>query len=235
MKNKPLATLVAIGLAAASMGSIPTTASASVTVGVGDTGNCYPFLCNDSGVSTGQSIDYQQIYSSAAFSGPISFNNITFYPWTGGSSPVLSGNYTITFSTTTASLGAGYPVGPLSNIQTFFSGALGGETGDVSISGASYSYNPADGNLVMEVVATDQANVPNYSGNGYMEADDSGLVESRAFAFAGSSSGYSDAVGLVTTFATGVPEPTTWVIMLTGLGLAGGALRRKTAARRLAA
>lgn len=32
------------------------------------------------------------------------------------------------------------------------------------------------------------------------------------------------------TFATSVPEPATWAIMLTGLGLAGGELRRRRAA-----
>jgi hypothetical protein len=30
-------------------------------------GFCYPFNCNDSGISNGQSIDYVQLYSSLAY------------------------------------------------------------------------------------------------------------------------------------------------------------------------
>ena len=40
-----------------------TSASADVTIGAFNTGNCYPFMCNDSGVGAGQSIEYQQVYS----------------------------------------------------------------------------------------------------------------------------------------------------------------------------
>ncbi len=36
--------------------------------------------------------------------------------------------------------------------------------------------------------------------------------------------------GLWTDIATGVPEPTTWALMLSGFGLAGVALRRRRVA-----
>ncbi len=51
----------------------------SVTVGNYDSGNCYPFMCNDSGTNVGQSIDYQQAYNSAAFGGPITVSSISWY------------------------------------------------------------------------------------------------------------------------------------------------------------
>lgn len=44
-------------------------------------------------------------------------------------------------------------------------------------------YNLALGNLLLEIVVTNQDNVPNFSGNGYNEADGSGTVTvtSRAY------------------------------------------------------
>src|SRR5208282_5607098 len=42
-------------------------------------GNCYPFMCNDSESSTGQSIDYQQVFAPSAFSGTTTVNSITWY------------------------------------------------------------------------------------------------------------------------------------------------------------
>jgi len=45
------------------LGFAPGAHGATVTVGFHNTGNCYPFLCNDSGISSGQSIEYQQVYA----------------------------------------------------------------------------------------------------------------------------------------------------------------------------
>lgn len=210
----------------ASLAALP--ASANVTVGVPLTGNCYPFECNDSGVTIGQSIDYQQIYSSTAFSGITSFNTITFFD-TLFPGPVISGNYTITFSTTTAALGAAFPIAPLANTATFFSGALGGPIGtSFSITGATYNYDPSMGNLVMEVVVNNQAGVPNGSGNGYFDADDSGTATTRAYCLAGCGTSTNDSVGLVTEFSTvSVPEPASWAMMIVGFGLTGVAMRRR--------
>ncbi|HEY7901130.1 MAG TPA: PEPxxWA-CTERM sorting domain-containing protein [Caulobacteraceae bacterium] len=202
-------------------------ASASVTVGTfTGQGNCFPFNCNDSGVTSGQSIDYEQMYSSTAFATTTTFNQITFNAFAGaGNGSVISGNYDIIFGTTTQALGSGYPL-TLSNTQTFFDGALssgGGAT--FSIDGSSYTYNPADGNLVMEVVVTNQANVPNGSGNSYFQADTSGSVMSRAYLITGAA-GVSDGTSLVTTFGA-VPEPAAWALMLAGFAGLGGALRSR--------
>ncbi len=118
-------------------------ALANTTVGVGDTGNCYPFNCNDSGTSSGQSIDYEQIYASSAFSGITDFSQVSFSGFTGAPpSLVVSGDYEIEFATTTDPLGSGLPLS-LSNEQVFFNGSLpaGSGTGVYTIAGTPYDYN----------------------------------------------------------------------------------------------
>src|SRR5664279_6207101 len=54
---------------------------ADVTVGTinAGSGNCYPFSCNDTGTNVGQSIDYMQVYSSSAFSAPITVTDLRWY------------------------------------------------------------------------------------------------------------------------------------------------------------
>jgi hypothetical protein len=222
MKAKSLLVAVA-ALAAVGMAGSP--AFASTTVGSTDGGNCYPFVCNDSGTATGQSIDYYQIYSSSAFSGPLTFNTISFADTILPGAEILTGNYAISFGVTSSAVGSGYPVS-ISGVGSFFSGALGGP--NLSITGSSYAYNPLSGNLVMHVVASNQANTPNGSqaNGGYMDADYAGLVTSRAYYnIVGTENGSG---ALVTTFSGGaVPEPATWAMMLVGFGGLGAALRSR--------
>lgn len=205
-------------------------AAASVTVGSNDSGNCYPFTCNDSGTSVGQSIDYYQIYNSSAFSGATSFNKINFFEYAPIPGNFLSGNYVIDFATTISGIGSGYPVLPLSNISNFFNGSLGGPSnaGVFSITGGLYNYNPANGNLVMHVIASNQALVPNGSGNGYLQADYTGTNTTRAYLLS-SGTPSSGTGALVTEFVTtsAVPEPATWVMMLVGFGMVGFSLRSR--------
>jgi hypothetical protein len=196
----------------------------TVTVGNGDTGNCYPFMCNDSGQSSGPSLEYQQVYASSAFPGSIVISAVTFYQYPGTPEVVVNGNYDISFSTTSA------PVGGLSgtlannvgsNSATFYNGSLGGAfSGSFTITGTPFTYNPAGGNLLMDVYVTNQAIVPNGSGNGYNAADDSGSATSRVYAFDGSGVGNVDGTGLVTTFSgTNTPEP--FMILPLGAGILG--------------
>jgi hypothetical protein len=170
-----------------------TTTFTSATVGTtyGGIENGYPFQFN----VIGGTLDYEQIYSSTAFSGPITFNTITFFDTQIPGTVVASGNYEITFSYTSSPLNSNYPVG--TGTQTFFDGVLGGPSGtSFSISGTPFVYDPSLGNLLIDVHITDQATG---SGAGF-DRDGFTSVVSRAWA------GYSDNSGLVTQFSTAVWE-----------------------------
>jgi hypothetical protein len=216
---------------------------ADVTVGTFDTGNCYPFLCNDSGTSVGPTMDYQQAYSHTAFSGAITITNLEFAYAAefGGSSIMINGDYSIYLGTSAS------PFNALNPNQVANRGADWTLVDSLTVSGGNgcdfnpvctinlstpFTYNPANGDLLLEVIASNQDNIPNGSGNGYNEADDTGTVMGRNYCIGGvnCSSGTVDSVGLVTTFSTGVsttPEPGTLVMFGSGiLGLAG-VLRRK--------
>ncbi|HLM79756.1 MAG TPA: hypothetical protein VE957_23060 [Terriglobales bacterium] len=74
-----------------------------------------------------------------------------------------------------------------------------------TITGGPFLYDPCRGNLLIDLVITNQDNVPNGSGNGFIQADSSGTQTSRLFAFDSSGVGTTDSVGLVTeiTFTPG--------------------------------
>jgi PEP-CTERM motif len=188
----------------------------STTVGTSDPtmGNCIPFLCNVAGqVAT---IDYQQVYlgssvGSQSISSVEFYNNLNF----GGSTLVIGGSYSLYLSTTSAAVG-----GLSTNLASNRGGdwtLVGGFTAGtdtnpmITISVSPFSFNAGNGNLLLEIIGSGQANVCNGCGNGYMEVDPSGTVTSRA--------------GEYTSGA--VPEPGTLVMFGSGiLGLAG-MLRRK--------
>jgi len=194
-----------------------------------------PFNCNDSGSSSGLSVDYYQTYSSTAFKSPIAFNTLGFfefsaYPYPGGD--VIKGNYLITFGTTSNPVNTPFSSMSMSNVAPFFNGVLEGspKNGVFSISGNQFNYDPNLGNLVMHVVVTNQALVPNGSGNGYFQAGFSPDT-TRSYALANGQTGFYD-VGLKTDFSlsastSAVPEPASWAMLIAGFGIAGGSLRRQ--------
>jgi hypothetical protein len=214
---------------------------ADTTVGTYDNGNCYPFLCNDSGSTNGPAIDYQQAYSHTAFNGSITITNLEFYYGAqfGGSSTMIDGTYDIYLGT------SANPFNGLSADQTANRGGDWTLVDSFTVSGngcdfntvcsiilnTPFTYNPGNGDLLLEIIASNQADIPNGSGNGYLEADDTGAMMGRTWCLDGSNCGNAvvDGIGLVTTFSTGVttPEPESLAMLGTGLLGLAAMLRRK--------
>jgi len=220
MKTPCAAFLIAVSAALLAASS---SVHATIIVGSTDGGNCYPFGCNDSGISVGQSIHYQQIYSSTAFAGAINIESLTFYNslFPGN---ILSGNYVFHLSTAAVSLFAMSST-LADNIGAdnalFFSGSLGTGSLAFTVTGTPFHYDPALGDLLLDIVVNDQDNVPNSGGNGYNDAVGSPVtVTQRGFAV-GNSGGVVGTGALVTGFnaaPVSVPAPAT--LTLIGLSLA---------------
>ena len=219
-----LAKSVALAIGALAAAS----ANADVTIGVANTNLCSPFGCNFGTPTVGQSYDYEQIFIASAFSGKTTFDSISFFDTAYPDSKVAAGTYDITFSTTTAALGTEYGAIPLANTSTYFDGPLSGSVGSkFTINGSSYTYDPTAGNLVMEVVVTNQA----YGYFGTLDADGSGDSLSRAYQIT-NESGFirADDIGVVTEFGitSTAPESSNAALLLVGLAAVGAALRRQS-------
>jgi len=204
-------------------------AHATVIVGSVDGGGCFPFGCNGSGISVGESIHYQQIYSSTAFAAPINIGSLTFY----NSFPEYAGNriggdYTFHLSTAAVSVGA-MSATLADNIGAdnalFFSGSIGTGSLAFTVIGTPFYYDPALGDLLLDIVVNNQDDVPNDGNNGYNDASRAGPVTQSSFALGNTV--YTNRGGaLVTGFGpAAVPAPAT--LALVGLSLVALARSRR--------
>ena len=194
-------------------------------IGSANSENCIPLSCAS---ITGGS-PYEQIYNSSAFNGSINIGDIEFYNTfynNGSSQSVATENYTIYLAVTSQSVPDGStPPGAV----LFASGSLNGQLWPygqtLTITGTPFNYNPASGNLELIMDITN-ASDPKNGVYAYFDAESGGPF-SRWFAAGGAGEGY----GLVTGFSEAqggtTPEPSSLLLMASGLLAMGGAIRRK--------
>ena len=217
--------------------SATTLFAAPFTIGSMDSGECYPFMCNDTGTNVGPSIMYQEAYNSGFFPGAVTISSLQFQFWPfAGPAVILGGTYgfSLGYSAVALALGSNLSsnfMGSPTAVGTFTIPAGGMNFGTLLTFNLTtpFAYNPATADLLLEVDVTNQDNVPNDGvANGYNWADFTGTQVARAYCLTniGCTAGTPD--GLVTTFnATTVPEAGTLVMFGSGLiGLAGIARRR---------
>jgi PEP-CTERM motif-containing protein len=220
--------------------------------GPGNTSALQPFAFEQAGAT---SIRYQQVYSASEFrnelpqGGFISAlifasdyetgrNFITGWPSVQIDLSVAQRGADELSSVFADNVGADaltvYPNGPLS-----LTGTAQGTTSRISFQNP-YFYDPAQGNLLLEIRIFSPSGFPNdpFRRAGPLEAYDNILgsdTVSRVFAYdANATSGIADSIGLLTIFvATPVPEPSTTALTVLAISVFGSWLiRRRLASKK---
>ncbi len=234
------------------LGAAP--AAATVKVGTpdpGGSGTCMPFSCF---VVLGGQI-YQQVYAASAFAGAGTISEVSFINQVAGDLDVL--DLTIDFYLSPRTPGS------LSSHAGDNRGALLGSFGDfkidgpiatpLSFAGPAFSYDPAAGDLLMEITINHVGGLG--ASPAYFQSDSSGSTSASAMQFicvpldpitVGGAATHVDPIcthppqvsptALVTEFEfvssampdpAAVPEPRSWAMLLAGFGLIGWTLRRR--------
>jgi len=172
---------------------------------------------------------YQEVYSSSLFSGPVEITSLAFSPQ---DSILYSANVDLRMTVTnvgvgnlTSDLDSNFTI-PLTTVfsNPNFSENLTGGSESFSLVfnfTTPFIYDPAQGNLLLDLAISDQNVAEAFSRSG------DGPNISRAYNTAGFGDG-ADGVGLRTLIGfEPVPEPGTFVLLGSGLLGLAGTLRRK--------